>query len=370
MDIEKRYNQFRAPAFSVQVGKAKKDLLEQNVEIFSVSVNSTLKGADDFSMTINNPFDLGANEFHHFKNDLFSLDKDNDIIIKMGYGDRTALPTVFSGIITSIDASFPSSGVSQLTIKGFDYSHKMMKGKHSDSWGSDTSPVKYSDVVKKIASKPQYHLSTTKIIDTKEQHHQIKQYEQTDFDFIQKKLANEIGFEVFVRGTDLYFRPRANTTSDMVAELTWGTTLVSFAPKLNTASQISEVQVRGWDPSAQKPIVGRARHGDESGRDRGRKSGGDAVAASQGDVVWYIWRPVRTPKEAEDIAKSVLERIALGFVTGNAESYGIPDIMPGKNIQLSGLGKTFSKAYYIEKVTHVIDTSGYKTTFDVMENTI
>ena len=370
MDIEKRYNNFYVPAFSVEVGKAKKDLLKENVEIFSVSVNNTLKGSDDFSMTINNPIDIGANDFRYLKNNLFPIDKDNDVIIKMGYGDRSALTTVFSGIITAIDVSFPANGVSQLTIKGFDRSHKMMKSQHSDSWGSDNNRVKYSDVVKQIADKSQYRFGKSNIVDTREQHRQIKQNRQTDFDFIQKKLADEIGFEVFVRGEDLYFRPRANDSADVVAELIWGRTLVSFSPKLNTANQISEVEVRGWNSAQQRAIVGRARRGEEHGRDRGRQSGGEAVAATQGDVVRHIWRPVSTQREADDIAKSVLEKTALGFVTGSAESLGIPDIVPGRNIMLSGLGKTFSKTYYIEKVTHSISTSGYKTTFDVTENTI
>jgi hypothetical protein len=370
MDIEKRHNHFYVPAFSIRVGKKQEDLLQHNVEIFSVTVNSTLKGADDFSFTVNNPIDPGADDFRYLKNQLFSVEQTNDVTITMGYGDRSALQTVFSGIMTEVDLSFPANGVSQLTVKGFDRSHKMMKSQHSDSWGSDTNPVKYSDVVKKIADKPQYGFGKSQIVDTREKHRQIKQNRQSDFDFMQKKLADEIGFEVFVRGNDLYFRPRANDSSDTVAELVWGRTLLSFSPKINTAKQTSEVQVRGWDSSRQKAIVGKARPGDEHGRERGRKSGGEAVAATQGDVVKHIWKPVSTQKEADALAKSVLEKTALGYVTGSAESLGIPEIMPGKNIQLSGLGKKFSKIYYIEKVTHTISTSGYKTTFDVTENSL
>jgi phage protein D len=370
VDIEKRHNNFYVPAFRIRVGKDQKDLLQLNVEIFSVTVNNTLKGADDFSFTVNNPIDLGADDYRYLKNQLFSVEQTTDITIAMGYGDRSKLPTVFSGIITAVDMSFPANGVSQLTVKGFDRSHKMMKSQHSDSWGSDNNLVKYSDVVKKIADKAPYGFGKSQIVDTREKHRLIKQNRQTDYDFIQKKLADEIGFEVFVRGNDLHFRPRANDSSDIVAELVWGRTLVSFSPKIDTTKQISEVQVRGWDSAQQKAIVGRARRGDEHGKDRGRKSGGEAVAAMQGEVVKYIWKPVLTQKEADDLAKSVLEKTALGYVTGSAESLGIPEIMPGKNIQLSGLGKTFSKIYYIEKVTHTISTSGYKTTFDVTENSI
>ena len=365
-NVEDLDHQFYAPAFSIQVQD--KELLKNEVEIFSVTVTSTLKGAADFSFTVNNPIDPGSNDFRYLKEKLFALQ--SEVTIKMGYGDRGKLKEICSGIITALDVSFPANGVSQLTIKGFDHSHKMMKSQHSATYGSDKRPVKYSDVVKAIAAKPEYGLGTSKIVDTKEQHRQIKQHNQSDFDFIQNKLADEIGFEVFVRDNDLHFRPRANDSTDFVVELVWGQTLISFSPKLDTTKQVSGVEVRGWDPAKQKPISGKAQKGDEHGRDKKGKSGGDTVAAAQKDAVKHIWKPVTTQKEADDLAKSVFDKIALGYLTGSAECLGLPDIVPGKNVKLSGLGATFSKMYYVEKVTHAISSSGYKTNFDVTENTI
>ena len=120
MDVASLAHHFYAPAFSIQVGD--KDLLKLGVEIFSVTVNNTLEGADDFSFTINNPIDPGANDFRYLKEMLFSLDchdPKNEVIIKMGYGDRSKLVQVFSGIITAVDLTFPANGVSQITIKGY-----------------------------------------------------------------------------------------------------------------------------------------------------------------------------------------------------------------------------------------------------------
>ena len=47
-----------------------------------------------------------------------------------------------------------------------------------------------------------------------------------------------------------------------------------------------------------------------------------------------------------------------------------PAIIVGSKVNLKGLGTTFSKAYYVTKVTHSISTSGFKTTFEVAENSI
>jgi uncharacterized protein len=381
MDVSKLPHHFYVPAFSIQVGD--KELLNENVEIFSVSVNNTLKGADDFSFTINNPIDPKGKDFLFLLNGMFSTDFDNPqnkVTIKMGYGDRSKLITVFSGIITAIDVTFPANGVSQMTIKGYDRSHKMMKQQHSDSWGSDNKPVTFSDVVKQIAGKPAYGFGTAHVENTKEKHKQVKQDRQSDFDFIQKKLAEEIGFEVFVFDNDIYFRPRQNISQSFTAELFWRNTLISFSPKINTAKQVSEVQVRGWNPATQQAIIGKATAGSEQGKDAGGRSGGESVASGRGNVK-HVWRPVHTQKEADDIAKSILEQIALDYVTGNGECLGLPGdfkdesnetpgIIAGKNVKLSDLGSTFSKTYYIDKVSHSISTSGFKTTFEVTENSI
>jgi phage protein D len=366
-DLEKKYENFYAPIYRIFVSG--KDLLAERVEVFSVNVNNTLDGADDFSFTVNNYFDVHKDRFPLLeKGGVLEVGK--EVEIKVGYKDKKGLKTVFMGTISSVDVSFPANGISQLTVKGYDYSHQMMKAKHSQTWGSSEKPIRYSDIVKEVVSKQRFKLGTKNVENTREQHPQVKQDQRSDFDFIKNDLASRIGFEVFVFEKDFYFRPPASNKDEVITTLEWGKSLISFSPEINIANQVSEVEVRGWDPKQQKAIVGKAKKGDEYGREGGRKSGGDLVASAQGEVVYHVWRPVYNEKEAKDIAKSILDKISQGLVKGNAECIGIPDILPGKNINLGGFGKKFSKPYYIEKTTHSISSSGYKTTFSVKESTI
>ena len=372
IDYNKLLGNFYVPAFAIEVDG--RDLLDESIEVFGVTVNNTLEGADDFSFTVNNPFNEEHTEFKYLENKFFDVGK--EVVIKIGYGDRRKVKPVLHGLITSLDVSFPANGISQLTVKGFDFSHKMMKGKSERkrkrkyTWGSDKSQVSYSEVVRDIAGS-EYDFNVNNVVETYEKHPLVKQNEkESDYDFIKNKLAAEVSFEVFVIGKDFYFRPRQNNVSAVVATLEWGRTLISFSPEINTADQISEVEVRGWDSTQQKPIVGKASHGQEHGKDGARKTGSDAIAATQGKVVKHFWQPVFTKKEAVDRAKSILEQQALKYVKGSGECIGIPEIMPGKNIRLKGLGDKFSKKYYVEKATHSVTTSGYKTTFNVKENSI
>lgn len=366
-ELEQRYGNFYAPVYRIMVDG--KDLLQERIEVFGVTVNNTLDGADDFSFTVNNYFDVHKDRFPLLeKGGLLEIEKaaGKEVEIKMGYKDRSGTKTVFLGLITAVDVSFPANGISQLTVKGYDYSHPMMKGSNSDTWGSSEKPVKYSDVVKKIVTE-KYKLSTKNIENTLEQHPQVKQDQKSDFDFIKSDLAEKIGFEVFVFEKEFYFRPPASNKDDFITTLEWGKSLVSFSPEINTASQVTEVEVRGWDPKKQKAIIGTAKKGEEHGREGGRKSGGELVG---GNVVQHVWRPVYNDKEAKNLAESILNKISEGLVKGNAECIGIPEILPGKNIKLTGFGQKFSKPYYIERTTHSISSSGYKTTFSVKESTI
>lgn len=361
--LEKKYHNFYAPNFMIKVGG--QDLLKEHVEIFSVTVNNTLEGADDCSFSVNNPFDPDGETFRYLaEGGLFEVDEELEVLV--GYGDRSQLTSIFLGIITAVDVTFPANGISQLNIKGYDKSHKLMKEQRSDNFGSSERPVSYSEVVKEIIAKENYKLGTANVVDTREQHRQLKQDRQTDYDFIKNKLAGEISFEAFVFGNDFYFRPPANDKTDVVTTLEWGKTLISFSPKVNLASQVNEVEVRGWDPSKQEPIKGTATAGDEHGRDGGRESGADKVR----DTTKHMWRPVSTQKEADDLAKSVLDKLASELVTGSGECIGIPDILPGHNLELKGLGERFSRTYYIERTSHSVSTSGYKTTFNVKESTV
>ena len=79
---------------------------------------------------------------------------------------------------------------------------------------------------------------------------------------------------------------------------------------------------------------------------------------------------VHTQAEADARAKAILEERAQDFVTGDGECIGLPDIVPDINIALGGLGKGFTKPYYVSEAKHTIGSSGYRTTFKVQETTV
>jgi phage protein D len=129
--------------------------------------------------------------------------------------------------------------------------------------------------------------------------------------------------------------------------------------------------VYGWSAEKGEVIVGKARRGEEKGRDGSSESGGERLAkALEGPSPMKVRMAVRSQEEADARAKAILDERALDYVTGDGECIGLPEIVPDINISLGGLGKGFSKIYYVSEATHKLDSSGYRTTFKVQEPTV
>jgi phage protein D len=353
-ELARKYSNFYVPSYKVLIDGD--DILKKYlVEITDVTFEDMLEGSDTFSININDPATAWLDK------GLFEPGK--QVEIKMGYVDK--LVTMIIGEIISLKPSFPADGTPKLTVSGYDLSNQFTRIRKHRSY----KDMRDSDVIGMIISEAKHKLST-QIESTDTVHPRIdKDRQQTDFDFI-KRRAEMNFFEFGVKERTFYFR-KTRKNRNAIMSLNYGSSLLSFSPELNTANQPSEVSVRGWNPGTKKEIIGRAKRGSEEARARGGKSGGQIVENIYGTVEECILdRPVFNQQEADSLASSQLNKLSEGLIKGNAQCIGLPEIRAGENIELSGLGKKFSKKYYIERTTHTVSSSGYSTTFDVKENTI
>jgi len=364
LEIEKARNNFYTPAATVKVA-GKSVVGDLHLELTSVQVENPLVGADSFTFVINNGFDVAHNEFLTAENktlpEFFKLG--SPVEIRMGYGDRSKLDLMLTGIMTELQTSFPSSGLPQLTISGFDYSFCLTKGTASQNWENK----KDSDVVREIARK--YNLDP-QVEDTKVVLEKIERSQESAAEFV-RKLARRNGFEFFVTEKELFFRKPANDERGEI-RLKWGRGLLSFSPEIRLSEQVTEVEVHGWNIKTKKPIVGRAKRGDEPGRDPNRASGSEYLekVCKKEQSTLRIREPVYSQQEADERAKAILKRRAEGFVGGHGETIGIPDLKADVNVTLDGLGRFFNTTFYVRQTTHTVNSSGYRTTFEIGDTTI
>jgi len=63
-------------------------------------------------------------------------------------------------------------------------------------------------------------------------------------------------------------------------------------------------------------------------------------------------------------AQALLRERAYHYLKVSGQVIGLPDLRPGYNVELQGLGKRFSGTYYLLKVEHTLGNSGYLTSFE------
>jgi hypothetical protein len=98
---------------------------------------------------------------------------------------------------------------------------------------------------------------------------------------------------------------------------------------------------------------------------------GEAAAGAKliaGDAVTIIDQPVSSPADLANSALMIyheLRRKLNNRLTGSATAIGDPRIRAGAVITLDGMGTDFSGDYRVSAASHVVDSSGYRTSFQV-----
>ncbi|MBB2948490.1 hypothetical protein FB565_008273 [Actinoplanes lutulentus] len=364
--LDGRHDGFYVPAFTIRV--AGEDVLHDLfLAVTSVTVDLKEKAAAHFTFTVANAFDWQTRQFQATRRrqqvDLLELFRFGSTVeIAMGYGDRSELTPLLTGLLTDITTDFGAARAPELTISGYDDLYPLTVGKATRHWENKPDSTAVQDLV--TAARIRADIRTTTPSKPR-----IDQNNECEMSFL-VKLAERNGVTFYERDRTLYFGPRRNDLADVV-ELAWGQGLLGFRPEASLTGQVSEVRVHGRSADTGAAIVGRARRGQETGRDSRARSGGERLVTALGtDPVLNLRAAVRTQAEADTRAKAVLEERAQSFLTGSGESVGLPELLPDTNVTIGGLGPAFSKTYYIGAATHRIDAGGYRTTFTVQETTV
>jgi hypothetical protein len=364
--LDRADDDFFVPAFIVNVGG--EDLVRDHLlAVTAVEVDLKLKSPGRFSVTIGDAYDWEQRDFVTGEQgsviellEMFAFGA--PVKISLGYGEPSALSPMIDGRITEISTSFTEEGSAELTLAGYDSLYPLRLGLQSRHWDD----AKLSDAISSVAAENRLTADVRvqgAILGS------LDQTQESDLAFIER-MAELSGSTFYMRDGSLYFGPRRDGQSAGL-ELDWGGGLSRFSPTANLANQIAGVEVRGWSAADAAEIVARADAGEEKGRDEGRKSGGQWLgsAFSGGPKVAFAG-PVRNREEAQTRAQAILDAHAQQFVTGEGECIGVPTLLPDTGLAFAGLGRTFSKTYYVSETSHRLDEHGYRTRFAVQGATL
>lgn len=343
------------PDFEVLVaGKALP--LPMMAQILGVLVDDSVELPSMFALEISGSDDENEASLW-LDDDTFGVGK--AVEVKLGYASD--LESVFKGEITALEPEFALSRLPTLTVRGYDRRHRLLRGRKTRTFVKK----KDSDIASQIATESGL---TGQSEDSKVTHEYIVQANQTDIEFLQER-ARRIQYEVVVDDKKLLFRPVAHAKSEVLT-ITPTDHLIEFFPRLTSAGQVTEVNVRGWSPKEKKEIVGKGKTGDEVSKMGGQKSGPKLAEGAFGAAVALMSAmPVMTQAEADQIAKARLNELALEFIEGEGVCLGRTDLRAGKVIKIDGIGKRFGGQYYVTSAVHRYSPhQGYLTHFTVRRN--
>lgn len=293
--------------------------------------------------------------------------KGASVKIVMSHNGRHDEDPIFIGEVTSIGAEYRRTGPDDpmyVTVTCFDKSQHLTRVRESQTYLKQT----YSDIVKKVAKSRGLRCEADS---TAFKYDHVVQADQTPWEFI-NYMASRVGYDVYVSDDTLYFKKPEKTKGDGI-ELVWGETLSQFSASASIAFQVKKVQVRGWDPKSQKAIVGTAvtgRMGFQAALGE-TKSGADiALATVKADETFIGNWPVVDQKEAKAVAESLVYDMERDYVHAEgATTIGMAEILPGKLVDVKGVGKRFDGTYMVTSTTHRYGgMEGYTTSFTVGGN--
>lgn len=262
--------------------------------------------------------------------------------VEIFFGERPPAK-LLSGKIAGLEPDLDTSNPS-LVVRGYDLSHKLYRGRHRRSFTQVTA----SDLARRLAGEA--GLSPGTIDSTSDVHEYVFQNNETNAEFL-LKWARRYGFELYVEETSLHFRKPSPNGSPV--RLAWGENLRSFRPRLSTAEQVNEVEVRGWDPKQKREVTGRASRGQGAPEIGIAQPGASIAQQAWGEAkVAIVDEFVRSPAEAEALAQATLDELASVFVEAEGTCDANADIVPGRQVQIEGVGNRFNGKYYVTQVTH------------------
>ncbi len=340
---------------------APKEIIDNVLEIV---VDESLHEPSKFTIKIHNVYGSASENSEPWKNEeyynigdqiLIGFEASNTQDPKFREGEIEK--QLIDGEITGIEVNFSRESKAHVVLRCHDVSHRLHRGRSNQSFLNSTD----TDIVRLVAQQAGIKIGRLDKSDVVHEH--VYQENQTNIDFLQERAA-KIGFELFVQDNKIHFRKPEGEDS---LELVWTEDLTSFHVKVNSAEQVSSVQVNSWD-YPRKELISETATKEQLVTETGN-SNGSSIAQQfkmkQSPEMIVVDQPVDSAEEAKKMAQALCNEIGGKFVTADAKAAGNPEIRPGKVVKLKNMGNRYSGKYYITGTRHHYFSRNYTTGFKV-----
>lgn len=342
--LANKYGSFLVPAYKVKV-KGTDVLTKMNLYVEELVITLSLNAASSAVIKFAGLYDAESSSFKADVKDKFKLG--TVVEIEIGYLSDTTM--VFKGYVAGLGAEFDEYPL--LTVQLMDARRLMMASGKKQLLHEVKN---YSDAFKTVMNS--YSKLCTTVVDPTDDNLEKPLAQTTnDYNFVTKELIEKgkAPREFFILGENAYFRKPADVTSP-VMKVKYGRELLSFS--MMSLYLDMKVVVSGYDYKAQDPISATA---------AAKSPEGVSSIINSPPEIYFIDPDADTAEKAKIRATALAEREINRAMTGNGHLRGIPEVVPGRFLQVESLDSMADKKYYITEVVHTIDTESFTTDFEI-----
>ncbi|GAA1516346.1 uncharacterized protein involved in type VI secretion and phage assembly [Agromyces terreus] len=268
---------------------------------------------------------------------------------------------LIDGEVTAIDRE-DVAGALRTRVRGFDRSHRLFRGRRVAAYLDKTT----ADIVREVANRAGVPVKSIEAAGSVSKH--VTQDNVSDWVFL-KRLADASGCTFSVVEGGLVFSPPTRATEapggavsarDDALVLEHGMNVSWLSATVTAASQVPQVEVRGWDPVAKQAVVASAKPTTRVVELPTLKP--ESVAATFGSPTYVAATGDGRQRSQDSQAGAVAERIAGGFAEIEAQLLGNSKMRSGTAVNLKGYGAPFDGRYTVTEAKHEFSAeAGYMT---------
>ena len=343
-DLANKYGNFLIPAFKIKVNGS--DLQAKlKLHVAELVITLSINAASSAVIKLSGLYEEKSQSFDSDVKDKFKLG--TVVEFEIGYLSDTTM--VFKGYVAGIGVEFEEDPL--LVVQLMDARRLMMaRGKKHV-----LHDVKnYSDAFKTVIGAYS-KLCSSEVDATTDDLKKPLAQTTNDYHFVTRELIEKgkVDREFFILGDKAYFREPAKVTSPMMK--------VKYARELLSLTMLSnyldmKVVVSGYDPVAQKTV---------SATEAAKSKDSQSSILTAPPEIYFIDPDADSLEKAKTRAKFLAERELYKSCTGNGKLVGLPEIVPGRFLEVESLDSLANRKYYLTEVVHTIDAESFTTTFQI-----
>lgn len=342
--LANKYNNFMTPAYKITI--ASENVSSNSGAVISnVRLSLSMDAADTLEFRVTGSYNLEKGKFEFSFKDKLKLGK--VVTVSLGYG--SSLTKVFKGYISKIAMEYgeePSCIVSCMDVTAL-----MREHKPNTAFVDKT----VTEIFNEIMDQYKKICAAKDVITDAGSQDKATQYIQkaSDYDFICTELCPAENKDFFVFGGKAYFKNTGwNTTASL--KLEFGKSLLSFSGDRQYLDEMIQVTVVDKNDSSEKIKVEERVSAPASMMEKvlANPTVKEVSPSESGDA-----------DDANKYLKKAVNEEKKRLVNGAGQCIGLPELVPGRMIEIDGMDADVNGTYFLASVEHCVDDNGFITNF-------